>query len=148
MKQLSVSAPVLVIAGLVLAGGSFYGGMTYQSSQTPARTLTQNDAAGGGGFRQGGMRGGQRGGSGGFVQGSVLSKDVNSLTIQQRDNGSKIIIFSSSTKIGKIADGSLADINNGSEVVINGTTNSDGSVTASMIQLRPPMPARAATSTN
>ncbi len=157
MKHLPLSTPILAMIGLVLAGGSFYGGMIYQSSRTPSRTMAQNEAAGGpGGFRQGGMRGGTNGsmggargmGGGGFVQGSVLSKDSTSLTIQQRDNGSKIVIFSSSTKIGKITDGTLNDISTGSDVVVNGTTNADGSVTASMIQLRPLMPMRNATSTN
>lgn len=136
MKSISLSIPVLMAGILILSGGSFYGGIKYQFSKTPTQTSApgQRDFAN----RVGAMRGSgsQRGGNG-FVSGPILSKDTNTLTITDRSGGSKIVIFSSSTKIGKIADGTLNDLVTGTDVVVNGTANPDGSITATMVQVRP-----------
>jgi hypothetical protein len=78
-----------------------------------------------------------RGGGDAFVNGDVLSHDDMSVTIKLKDGGSKIVFISaSSTKIMKTTQGSLVDLSEGSKVTINGTTNTDGSVTANSIQLR------------
>ncbi len=88
-----------------------------------------------------GLRGGdgQRlGGAGaGLVSGEIISKDDTSITIKMRSGGSKIVFYSSTTEIGKFTRGSLADLNIGETVTATGSTNSDGSVTAQSIQMRP-----------
>ncbi len=132
--------PVFVVLLILVCGGSFYGGMQYANSQRAATMAAGR--AGGGNFRGGatGTFAGGRGGIGarggmGFASGEILSKDDASITIKLRDGGSQIVFFSSSTAIMKAVSGSVADLLVGKTVVVNGTPNSDGSVTARNIQL-------------
>jgi hypothetical protein len=48
---------------------------------------------------------------------------------------------SGTTTFSKSAQGTIADVAVGSQLFVGGTTNTDGSVTATTIQLRPAMPA-------
>ncbi|MFH0988074.1 MAG: hypothetical protein V1763_01745 [Parcubacteria group bacterium] len=130
----------VIIVALLLIGISFYGGMKYGQSKTPSgfnAQMAQN-------FRNGktgvgiGATGANR--SAGFTTGLVLSKDATSITVKTPDGGSKIIIYSGSTEISKFASGTIADIIVGQNISVNGQANSDGSVTAQTIQIRPAMP--------
>ncbi len=76
----------------------------------------------------------------GLLAGEVLTKDANSLTLKLRDGGSRIVFYSTSTRVSKMADGMIGDVATGVTVTVNGATNQDGSVTAEMIQLRPNVP--------
>jgi len=128
------------ILGVILVGvGSFYGGMTYAKSATSFPT----DFAGGPGNFPGGvgnaagrMGGGMRSG-GGFASGEVLSVDDQSVTVKLPDGGSKIVFFSNSTEITKSVTGAASDVSVGGQVISTGTTNADGSITATTIQIRP-----------
>ena len=130
---------ILIVAAIVIAAVSFYGGTLYgrsnnQTTQAPGRSS---------GLSSGGQqRTGQRGAfsAGGNVAGDILSKDDKSITIKLQDGGSKIIFFSTSTVITKSATGLLSDLEVGKTVFVGGTQNSDGSVTAQTIQLRPTTP--------
>ncbi|HUX35556.1 MAG TPA: DUF5666 domain-containing protein [Candidatus Paceibacterota bacterium] len=106
----------------------FYGGMKYGEQ-----------GAAGGRLQSQQMRGQRSGGfqtAGGFVTGQVLSKDAQSITVQARDGSSRIVLYSSSTSVVKSVAGSLSDISAGAQVTVQGTQNSDGSVTAQTIQVR------------
>ncbi|GEM_PF-369089 len=131
----------IVIGLIVVGGGSFYGGMQYAKSQTANQPQAAADARGGRNF--GGGQG--RGGGGGATVGEVVSKDATGLTIKLRDGGSKIVLLSSTTRVGKMTDGSLDDLAPGTNVMVMGTANADGSVTASQIQIRPKMTVQAGT---
>jgi len=132
-----------IIILLVGAGAGFYGGTIYQKNK-----LVQNFSGRGFGDRQGngemrglgqGQRAGMMGGQGqvgGFFDGEIISKDDKSITLKTRDGGSKIIYFSAETKIGKTTEGSMADLNVGQQLMVNGKSNSDGSLTANNIQIR------------
>jgi hypothetical protein len=85
-------------------------------------------------FGQGARRG-QNGG--GFVAGSVLSKDEKSVTIKSMDGGSKIVYYSQSTQISKPSPVQVSDLNVGENVIVAGNSSSDGSITAQSIQIRP-----------
>ena len=77
---------------------------------------------------------------GGFTTGTVLSKDTTSLTIKGRDGGSKVVFFSDKTSVTKSVEGTVADLSIGNDVAVTGTLNTDGSVTAQSVQIRPTSP--------
>jgi hypothetical protein len=135
MQQKNLIAP-LIVAAIVVAGGSFYGGMQYQKSQQPTQQQGGGQRGGGNGGLGRGMGGG-RGAGGGFISGEVLAKDAQSITVKLRDGSSKIIFVAPSTAVGKMDAGSISDVVQGSQVTIIGATNTDGSVTANNIQIRP-----------
>lgn len=140
-KHILIVAVIVIVAG----GGGFFGGMKYAQSKTPTfkagafapgqgRTGMFQQGAGGSGTARRASSGGQ------FINGQVLSKDDKSVTVKVGNTGSKIIFYSASTSIGKTTSGSAEDILVGKEVSISGTSNSDGSITAQNIQIRPDMP--------
>ena len=137
-KLLLVAVAVAVLVG----GGAFYGGMKYAQGRggrgnfanlTPEQRQ-QFQANAGGGFRAGQGRGGM---GGMFVAGEIISKDDKSVTIKLQDGGSKIVFYSDATEVGKSVSGTSADLEIGKTVTTSGTTNSDGSITAQSIQIRP-----------
>ena len=79
------------------------------------------------------MRGGA---NSGMAVGETIAKDDKSITLKLRDGGSKIVFYSASTQWQKMAEASQYDFAVGKQVIASGTANSDGSVTAQMIQLR------------
>lgn len=78
--------------------------------------------------------------TGEFINGEIIAKDEKSITVKTNNGSSKIIYFSDSTMIGKTTQGSVSDLNNGQSVMINGKSNSDGSIAAQNIQIRPGTP--------
>lgn len=72
-----------------------------------------------------------------MVAGEIISKDEKSVTVKLRDGGSKIVFYYDGTKIDKFVSGNAADLEVGKNVVVSGTTNFDGSVTAQSVQVRP-----------
>ncbi len=142
----------VIVSIIVVGGGSFYGGMKYEKSHSLAggsqknaqdcQNLTAEERQqrmqqfGGVGARgRNGGSGGRNGG--GFASGEILSKDDKSITIKMRDGGSKIIFYSDITEVGKFVNGATIDLETGKTITVNGTANSDGSITAQTIQLRP-----------
>ena len=76
----------------------------------------------------------------GLLTGTVASKDSGSITIDTKDGSSRIILVTPNTSVSKSVNGSQTDVSIGATVMISGTTNGDGSVSASVIQLRPATP--------
>lgn len=145
-----------LIIGVVLVGVAFYAGMKFGGAQGGAGKISAADIqklsldeqqqlfqslrsagifGGRGGRNGGGFGGGQNGND--FTSGEVLSKDSQSITIKLRDGSSKIVFFSSSTSITKPASGTEDDLKTGTQVMVGGAANSDGSMTAQTIQVRP-----------
>ena len=125
-----MSKKTIIIVALIAIVAAFYAGTRYGGSQPS--NLAQGGAA---------MRFRNRtGGAGGFVSGKILSLSGQSLTLTLPTGGSQLIILSTSTPITKTVSGSASDLAAGADVVITGTPNSDGSLTASMIELRPARP--------
>jgi cytochrome c-type biogenesis protein CcmE len=73
----------------------------------------------------------------GVVMGEIISKDEKSLTVKLPDGGSKIVFFSSSTEVGKTATTTPEFLSAGQSIVASGSANSDGSINAQNIQVRP-----------
>lgn len=123
---LVISAIIVLVA---VGGGAFYGGMLYGKGQARPAGFT------GGNFQTRVNRPGSNGSN--FISGNIISKDNTSITVQLPNNGSKIIFYSDATQINKSATGTSADLSTGTLVSVTGTTNSDGSITAQSIQIRP-----------
>jgi len=125
------SKVLTVIIVIIIAGGAFFGGMQYQKSKVGSFTGGQGSA-----FRQ---RMGQ-GQSTAFrpVRGDILSIDSNTMTVKLQDGSSKIVILSASTTYAKEASATVSDLKTGATVMVTGTSNSDGSVTAQSVQINPP----------
>jgi len=138
---------VSIVVCLVIAGASFFVGMRYgQSKISDPSFANKQGSFGQNGFNQNvggrpgqGMRNGA-GNNGGIVSGEIISKDDKSMTIKLRDGGSKIVLLSPVSKVEKTVDGTIADVAIGKSVMVTGTANPDGSVSATSIQMRPTIP--------
>ena len=139
MENKNTMIAMAVAAALIIAGAAFYGGMKYQSFKDSAlaqSNLAQRRGGNGGNF-MGGAGGGRNGnGNGGGAAGEIIAKDDKSITIKLRDGGSKIIFYSASTQLQKMAEAVQSDFAVGGQIIVNGTANSDGSIVAKQIQLR------------
>ena len=130
----------MIIVLLIVAGGSFFGGMKYgQSKKTNVsgnagrnfQNLTNEQRQQ---MRQDGGIG--KMGNGGFVGGEIISKDAKSITVKDNSGSTKIILLSDSTKVSKTVDGKADDLTIGKNIMVTGDSNSDGSVTAKTISER------------
>ncbi len=128
----SINSALIIVGILLIGGGAFYGGMTY--GQKNARPGAGMNIQGRMGTRGTGQVGGN---SVGMASGEVLSNDGKSITIKLRDGGSKIVFFSTSTQIQKMATGTTEDLKVGENVMATGEANADGSIAAQSVQLRP-----------
>jgi hypothetical protein len=134
----------LIVGVLVLIGISFYGGNKYAQAKggnMGNRTFAARIGAEGQMPGQRNFRNGMGGGS--FVAGKILAKDANSITLETANmmggttqTGSKIVLYTDKVEVSKMVDGTVADLEVGKQVTVNGTPNSDGSLTAESIQLR------------
>ena len=125
IKQIS---PKLILIAVVIVAASFYiglkvGGGSTTTMATPSVT--------------GQSRSMNRGFQGGATNGVVVTKDATSATIQLKDGSSKIVLFSDGTSIVKSTLASSSDLIAGEQVMVMGSTNQDGSISAQSIQIRP-----------
>lgn len=127
----------VAIIGIVVTGTAFYGGIKYdqQNNTASLRNAVMQRGIGNSGSTRTNLRG--SGLNGNFISGEVLSMDDKSITLQMRDGGSRIIFISGSTSVTKSDSGTFADISAGKQISVTGKINSDGSVTAESIQIRP-----------
>lgn len=143
---------IIIMIFIVVCGVSFFAGMKYDQSKqggsnTGFASLSPEDRqarrqqmGNGGNFGNAARGGGVARSNGGFTSGDVLSKDDKSITIKLSDGGSKIIFLSGTTKIMKSAEGTSVDLVVGGQVTISGSANSDGSINAQSIQVKPASP--------
>lgn len=120
-----------VVALVIGIGVGYAGANTLHSSvqQTASRNLISGAS--------GGIFNGTRGGTGRPLSGVIAAKDSGSITVNTNDGSSHVVLITPATDISKSVNGSMSDISIGSVVIVSGTTNSDGSISAKFIQLRP-----------
>lgn len=133
---------LFVLVALVVGGGCFYWGMVYGKGLGKGLMGKNfNPEQLGANFEGMGQRGNRAMGTGatglGMLIGEVVSQDNQSLTLSIKDSGTKIVFFSSSTQVMETKQVSLSDITVGSSLMVNGKQNTDGSLTAQSIQIRP-----------
>ncbi|MCE9541391.1 DUF5666 domain-containing protein [Candidatus Kaiserbacteria bacterium] len=123
-------------------------GIGYFAGKSGANSSLQSGAgqrfAGSGTFA---TRTGARAANSGAVFGTIISKDASSITVQLSaanatstngtSTGSRIVLVNPSTEVDKTVQGTTGDLNVGQSVMVAGTPNSDGSVTATSVQIRP-----------
>lgn len=129
MNKIVITALICII---VAGGAGFFIG---KNSTLAANSTYQMNGASGGNFQRGQGRFGGRIGKG--VRGKVINSDNNSLTVQSNDGTSTIVITSGNTMYYKSAAAGKSDVNIGDNVMVFGQKNSDGSVTAQVVQLNP-----------
>ena len=153
MKKALLIVGAILIAGLI-AAGSFWEGMTYQTKQVEqvrsnffaARGFgDQGQIPQGGQFTPG--AGGQT--SGGFPQaggqnqgffggrgtiGQVKTIEGNVMTVSTAQNVTTVN-FTDATQIQKSVSGTTADLQPGTRVMITGDKANDGSITANRITI-------------
>ena len=128
-----------IVTALVFGGGGYYLGMQKAASSTTAtQTPTGATFAGRGAGRFGG------GAGGGFTGGTILSIGNGSLTLQLANStsstattGTKIVLFDTTTQVSEMQSVQASTLTVGQNVMVSGSANSDGSLTATSIQVRP-----------
>lgn len=136
------------IATAVIAGGvGVYGGMNYQKSQVTSQfgqRMGGNRLAGDSDDKRGtnkqniGTGNGQgMMGRGGAIVGEITAKDDKSVTVKMIDGSSKIVVLSTDTTYRISNDAKLDDVTVGKTIAVQGTANTDGSTTATSIELNP-----------
>lgn len=126
------------VVGLVIAVAAFAGGFAVAHATTPTTTANGpgNGSIGFGG--QGGAPnapGLPRNGFGGGASGTIGSVSADQLTITTAAGGQRIVLLTSTTSVTKVtsATQALTDLTMGETVTIIGTSNPDGSVTATQV---------------
>ena len=120
---------------LVVGIGVGYGGANAFRSGVPGQNMQGNFSA----IKGGDMSGVRAGGAwnGGMLSGTVATKDSGSITINTKDGSSHIVLITPATSFLKSVSGAQSDVSVDSTVIVSGMTNSDGSVTAQSVQIRP-----------
>ncbi len=124
MKKYKVHIVWAIIVIIALVGGIFYG-KGGASSQTAGKSFASST-------RSGALRTGT---GGGFVSGQIISVDADSMTVSLANGNSQVVFYSSSTQVMEPTIVPASTLVAGTRVMIGGTANSDGSLTAQSIQV-------------
>lgn len=75
------------------------------------------------------------------VTGTIQSISATSMTVQSPDGSTHAVLLDNNTQYKKTADATQTDFAQGAQVMVVGTSNPDGSVTAASVQTAPQRPA-------
>jgi hypothetical protein len=150
MKTILIIAGAIILAGLI-AAGSFYGGVVYQTnkvSQVQANFLSQRGQpntgqvpAGGQNIPGGAAQNGQNPGfpGGGGIAGQVKTIEGNVMTISTAQNITTVNL-TDSTQVQKTVTGAISDLQPGMQVMVSGQKDSNGNITANRISIMNNLP--------
>jgi Domain of unknown function (DUF5666) len=146
MRKALILIGAVFVVGLV-AAGSFWGGMAYQTKQADqARQNFENargqanagqipaGAPGFGGGASGNGSGGQNLGFGGGTVGQVKTVEGATLTLSTAQDVTTVTL-SDATQVEKTVSGDLADLQPGMQVMVSGERDAEGNLTASQIRI-------------
>jgi len=137
VKSKGALVAILVVAFIVVAGGSFWLGIYYQEqgrmNQTRQFRSDQGSPLGMPGGNQQGMPDRQAGGPMG-ITGKVDKVDSNNIIITTR-MGSQKIEISSDVIVNKPSSGKIDDIKKGKEILVQGERDKDGKIEAESIYI-------------
>jgi hypothetical protein len=135
---------IFIAIAVVLIGISFFAGTKFSSPKN--KTNGPGDFSQFGQNKMGQGKGMQN--SGGNIFGQIIARDATSITVELKSpankgdsstygTGSKIVFYTDKTPVSKMTTGTMDDLVIGKEVNIEGTTNTDGSIIAKSISIRP-----------
>lgn len=135
MKKVWIILGAVVLA-VIIAAGSFYGGMAYQRNRV-SQIQASFFANRGGTPGQGGSQGfnpnnAQRRAFGGGITGQVKSIEGDVLTISTPQNVTTVNL-TGTTRVEKASQGSASDIQTGDQVMVTGQRDTNGNITAATI---------------
>ncbi|MEZ0064209.1 hypothetical protein ABIA32_000187 [Streptacidiphilus sp. MAP12-20] len=122
----------LVLAGAVVAGLGFIGGVLVEKGQTPATSSGSTGRAFTAGAR-GGFGGTAGAGGAGATVGTVKLVDGSTIYVTDTSGNVVKVTTGGSTKVGISKSGKVSDLKPGSTVTIRGTTTSSGDVAATTV---------------
>lgn len=135
----------VIVAVIVVGGAAFWGGMTYAQSAKSSSTASRYTAGSGFAGRTGAA--GFSGGSfaaGGATVGTVVQVGSGTFTVQlptststTATTGTKLVLVDNATEVDELEAVPTSNIQVGQSVTVAGTANSDGSITASSVMIRP-----------
>ena len=126
MKKYSVHIIWAVVVIAALVGGIFYGKGSATSSVAGRGSSASSTRSG---F-------GRTAATGGFVSGQIISVDADSMTVSLANGNSQVVFYSSSTQVMKPTIIPVSDLTAGTRVMIGGTSDSSGVLTAQSIQVQ------------
>jgi Domain of unknown function (DUF5666) len=138
----SVGKVTLGLGAAVLLVAAFFGGVaTHAAIAKPAAQPTAQQGPGGGRFPGGYQGGGQNGQGGqgfrGGTIGTIEKIDGTTITVKTPDGREVKVSTSDSTQVRVTQEGKLTDLKQGQTVAVQGSTGSDGSVSAQTITQQP-----------
>ncbi len=132
-----------VVVLVIVAAGSFYGGMLYGQGQAQSSRSSSGRFAGGptGGYNSGQGQGqgqGQRGfGQGGGIFGQISEIGDGYMVVTDNNGKQSKVQVTDTTLIEKNASVKLTDLSKGETVMVSGSQGSDGTITARNVQVAP-----------
>jgi len=134
MNKINKTIAGTAVVALIIGIGIGYLGANALRPSFSAQGMTRGNFSGANGANFAGARGGN---AGGMLSGTVTSQDSGSITLNTRDGSSRIVLITPVTSFLKSVNGVASDISIDTTVIVSGTTNSDGSITAQSVQIRP-----------
>jgi len=143
-------AVTYIILGLICALIGFGAGWALK---TKPSTPVNRTAFGSTQFGSGSGGGGRFSGGGSFARGgrtigTVLSVLTNGYTVQLPTGSSETVDTNSSTTYTEQASTTSSSVTQGTSILVSGTPNSDGSITATTIAIQPASTTTSSTTTN
>lgn len=131
MKKIKTYIIWVIVAIIALVGGIFWG----KAMGASGAASTQRPFAGAFASSTRGFAGRGAGAGGSVYAGQVASISGTNLTLQLPNGNSEVVFYATSTPVNEQASVPISKVAKGTNVIINGTANSDGSVTAQSIEI-------------